>query len=72
MLQYLGDCIAKCLQRATAAEQRAAQATDPKWRIDNELTAASWRRLARCVESLERSLLSAERLKAVHRKPPTK
>jgi hypothetical protein len=43
MLQKLGDHIAACLQRAADAEQRAAEATDPKLRTDNEVMAASWR-----------------------------
>jgi hypothetical protein len=73
MLQRLGDHIAACLQLAAAAEQRAAEATDPRLRVDNERMAASWRHLARSyefVESLERFLLDAERVKAPQPKAP--
>lgn len=59
MLLKLSGHISNCLERAANAEQRALKATDPEFRSDNELLAASWRHLARSyqfVESLERFL----------------
>jgi hypothetical protein len=70
MLQKLGDHIADCLERASAAEQRGKETADPALRADNERMAASWRHLARSyefVESLERFLLDTQRAKA---RPP--
>ena len=59
MLLKLDVHISKCLELATAAEQRAKEATDTAIRSDNEMLAQSWRLLARSyqfVESLERFL----------------
>jgi hypothetical protein len=59
MLLKLSGHISNCLERAAAADQRAADSTDSATRGDNELLAQSWRHLARCyqfVESLERFL----------------
>jgi hypothetical protein len=74
MLQRLADHIAACLDRAAAAEQRAAESADNPLRRDNEQMAASWRHLARsyeCVESLERFLLDAEKLKNAKQPEPS-
>jgi hypothetical protein len=70
MLQKLGDRIAACLQRAAAAEQRAAETVDPIVKADHLDVAKQWANLARSyqfVESLERFLLDAEK----HRQPPS-
>ncbi len=63
MLLKLSDHIANCLERAAAAEQRAAEATTDAIRADNELMAKSWRQLAtsyQFVETLERFLLDMD------------
>jgi hypothetical protein len=64
VLQRLSEHIAKALERATAAERRAADVTDPELRLDNERLAQSWRFLARSfqfVESLEQFLTDSQR-----------
>ena len=64
VLQKLNDHIVSALERAAAADQRAADATDPELRLDNERLAGSWRLLARSfqfVESLEKFLLDSQR-----------
>jgi hypothetical protein len=76
MLQRLGGHIADALKRAAEAERRAASATDPALREDNEMMARSWRTVARSfefAESLEKFLLDSQK----HRdllppKPPNK
>lgn len=73
MLQKLEDHITNCLERAAQAEQRAADATDPTLRADNEQMAEVWRHLAgsyQFVESLERFLLDAEKEKAKRQVDP--
>jgi hypothetical protein len=64
VLQKLNDHIVSALERAAAADKRAADATDPELRVDNERMAESWRLLARSfqfVESLEKFLLDSQR-----------
>jgi hypothetical protein len=64
VLQQLSEHIAKALERAAAAERRAADVTDPELRLDNERLAESWRFLARSfqfVESLQQFLTDARR-----------
>jgi hypothetical protein len=64
VLQRLDEHIANALERAAAAERRAADATDPELRLDNERMALSWRLLARSfqfVESLERFLIDSRK-----------
>ncbi|WP_249128616.1 MULTISPECIES: hypothetical protein [unclassified Bradyrhizobium] len=64
MLLKLSTHISSCLERASNAEQRALESTDPASRSDNELLAQSWRHLARSyqfVESLERFLSETDR-----------
>ncbi|WFU82096.1 hypothetical protein QA645_04910 [Bradyrhizobium sp. CIAT3101] len=66
MLFKLNAHILKCLERASDAEQRALQSTDPATRSDHEKLAQSWRHLARSfqfVESLERFLSETDRIK---------
>jgi len=62
VLQRLGEHIANALERAAAAQRRAADATDIELKLDNERMAESWRLLARSfqfVESLESFLLDS-------------
>jgi hypothetical protein len=64
VLQKLNGHIAIALERAAAAERRAAEAMDPELRLDNERMAESWRLLARSfqfVESLEKFLVDSPR-----------
>jgi hypothetical protein len=64
VLQRLGEHIAEALENAVAAEQRARDATDPQYKLDNERMAESWRKLARSfqfVESLEKFLIDSQR-----------
>jgi hypothetical protein len=64
MLQRLGEHIADALKRAEEAERRAAVATDPALRDDNETIARSWRMVARSfefAESLEKFLLDSHK-----------
>ena len=63
MLQKLGDHIAACLERAAAAEQRAARLAGPELKAEHIAMAKQWAYLARSYEfvaSLERFLLDAE------------
>ena len=60
----LRDHIAKCVERADAAELRASAAIDDVLRSDHKLMAQHWRDLARSyqfVERLERFLIDIER-----------
>ena len=72
MLQ--GDHIADCLVRAAHAERCAAEASNEATRVDNKLMAKAWRYLAssyQLVESAERFLLDAEKVKGARpRNPP--
>jgi hypothetical protein len=64
VLQRLDEHIANALERAAAAERRAADATDPELRLDNERMALGWRLLARSfqfVESLESFLIDSRK-----------
>jgi hypothetical protein len=66
VLQKLGEHIADALERASEADRRAIEATDPIVRLDNEALARTWRILARSfqfVESLERFLIDSQRNK---------
>jgi hypothetical protein len=63
VLQKCSDQIANALERAAAAEQRARDAVEPEYRLDNERMAESWRLLARSfqyVESLEKFLIDSK------------
>jgi hypothetical protein len=76
MLQRLGEHIAGALGRAEKAEKRAARATDPALRADNESMARSWRMVARSLEfaeSLEKFLLDSQKQRnLLPPKPPDK
>jgi hypothetical protein len=64
MLRKVGDHIVGCLERAAAAEQRAARTTDPELKAHHFAMAKQWSFLARSyefAESLERFLLDSER-----------
>jgi len=64
MLQRLGEHISYALKRAEEAEKRAASATDPALRAENESIARSWRMVARSfefAESLEKFLLDSQK-----------
>lgn len=64
MFHKLSDHIAKCVERADAAEMRASEAIDAVLRSDHKLMAQHWRDLARSyqlVENLERFLMEIER-----------
>ncbi len=71
MLQKLSHQITQCLDRATAAEQRAAQTSDLALKSDLEQIAKGWRSLAvsyQVAESLERFILNMNRKRTP---PPT-
>jgi hypothetical protein len=73
MLQKLNDHIRACLERAAAAEERAARETDPELKAEHLAMAKQWSYLARSyefVESLERFLLDTERAKRAAPEPP--
>jgi hypothetical protein len=53
VLQKLGDRIANALEAADAADQRAAESTDPGVRAVNEQIARSWRMLAHSYQFAE-------------------
>jgi hypothetical protein len=76
MLQKLSEHIADALERAAAAEQRARDAVEPEYRLDNERMAESWRLLARSlqfVESLEKFLLDSQHQRDLQPpKPPNR
>jgi hypothetical protein len=64
VFQQLSDHIAKCVERANAAELRASEAIDEVRRSDHKLMAQYWRDIVRSyqfVESLERFLIEIER-----------
>jgi hypothetical protein len=64
VLQRLSEHIANALDRAAAADRRAADTKDPELRLDNERMAQTWRLLARSfqfVESLEKFLIDSQR-----------
>jgi hypothetical protein len=64
VLQRLSEHIANALDRAAAADRRAADAKDPELRLDNERMAQTWRLLARSfqfVESLEKFLIDSRK-----------
>jgi hypothetical protein len=63
MLQKLSEHVATALERAAAAEQRARDAVEPEYRLDNERMAENWRLLAhrfQYVESLEKFLIDSK------------
>jgi hypothetical protein len=69
----MGEHIADALNRAAAADQRAADAIDPDLKLDNERMARSWRLLARSfqfVEALERFLIDRQRYRNVSSPEP--
>jgi hypothetical protein len=73
VLQRLSEHIANALERAAAADRRAADATDPELRLDNERMAQAWRLLARSfqfVESLEKFLIDSQRQRNLLRPDP--
>jgi hypothetical protein len=74
VLQRLEDHIKACLKRASDAERRATEVTDPNLKADYVALAAQWTHLARSYEfseSLERFLLDSQRAKdALRPQPP--
>jgi hypothetical protein len=75
VLQKLSDQIANALERAAAAEQRARDAAEPEYRLDNERMAEGWRLLARSfqyVESLEKILIDSGTLRNLPPPEPPK
>jgi len=74
MRHRLGEHISDALKHAEEAEQRAASATDPALRADNERMARNWRMVAgsfEFAESLEKFLLDAQRHRGVLPPKPT-
>jgi uncharacterized protein with PIN domain len=73
MLQRLQVHISVCLDRASDADERAKQASDPASKAEHLEMARRWRHLARSyefVESLERFLIDSQKAKVdgLHRR----
>ena len=64
MLQRLDEHIADALKRAEEAKKRAASASDPALRADNEMMARSWRTVARSFEFAESLVMSVDYMPA--------
>lgn len=74
MLQKLTEHIAACLERADAAERRAAEASDLNIKKEYQQIGKAWRHLAASYqfsEALERFVLDVERAKRELPRPPT-